>query len=120
MSKENNDQSLVNDKDRRPYREETAAEIAEPIPFRRDRQEDDIRRTDVKEEDVRDEGGQGFGYAGLIASIIALFVMPVLFGAAGIILGFMARRRGAAGVGGWAIGIGAAAIVFGLFIRPFF
>ncbi|WP_338754793.1 DUF4190 domain-containing protein [Bacillus sp. FJAT-52991] len=97
----------------KPMREETAAEIAEPIPFRRD----DTREVD---RDVgEEEGGRGLGYAGLISSIIALFMLPVLFGAIGVVLGFMARRKGAEGLGAWAIGIGVVALVVGLFILPF-
>ncbi|WP_238941779.1 hypothetical protein [Bacillus sp. REN10] len=97
-------------------REETAAEIAEPIPFRRD----DHREIDRDDVEVEDGGGRGLGYAGLIASILALFMLPVLFGAIGIVLGFMARRRGSEGLGAWAIGIGVVALVVGLFVLPFF
>ena len=41
-------------------------------------------------------------------------------GAAGIIIGFIARRRGATGLGAWAIGIGAVSIIVGIFILQFF
>jgi hypothetical protein len=60
------------------------------------------------------------GYAAIALSILSLFVMPILFGAVGIVLGFMARRRGAEGLGAWAIGIGAISLVIGIFILPFF
>jgi hypothetical protein len=36
------------------------------------------------------------------------------------VLGFVARRRGAEGLGAWAIGIGAISIILGMFILPFF
>lgn len=94
------------------FKEETAAEIAAPVPSVRRRGYDDIRG--------RAEGGTGTGYVALALSILSLFVLPILFGAAGIVLGFVARRRGAEGLGAWAIGIGAVSIIIGIFILPFF
>lgn len=98
------------DSDTRPYHLETAAEIAEPLPFR--------------EEDAADGehegGGKTMGYIGLVLSIISFFALPILFGAAGIILGFLARRRGEENVGAWAIGLGAVSIIVGIFVLPFF
>ncbi|MDQ6599674.1 MULTISPECIES: hypothetical protein [Bacillus] len=94
------------------YREETAAEIAAPIPVARRREHDDIRG--------RAEAGTGTGYVALALSILSLFVLPILFGAAGIVLGFIARGRGATGLGAWAIGIGVVSIIIGIFILPFF
>ena len=94
------------------FREETAAEIAAPISFGRRRGYDDLRG--------KAEGGTGTGYVALALSIISLFVLPILFGAVGIVLGFIARRRGAEGLGAWAIGVGAVSIVLGIFILPFF
>lgn len=94
------------------YREETAAEIAAPVPV--------VRRNVHTGERERAEGGTGIGTLAIALSILSLFVMPILFGAAGIVLGFVARRRGAEGLGAWAIGIGAISIILGMFILPFF
>ncbi|WP_327967113.1 hypothetical protein [Bacillus xiapuensis] len=94
------------------YREETAAEIAAPVPVTRRREVDDVRG--------RAEGGTGTGYVALALSILSLFVLPILFGAAGIVLGFIARARGAAGIGAWAIGIGVVSLIIGIVILPFF
>ncbi|RSD27486.1 DUF4190 domain-containing protein [Mesobacillus subterraneus] len=91
------------------YREETAAEIAAPAPA--------ITRR--SEEESTETGGRGLAYSALALSILSLFILPVLFGAAGIVLGFMARRRGSA-IGTWAIVIGAISILVGIFILPFF
>lgn len=91
------------------YREEIAAEIAAPAPA--------IRRRGSEEESTT--GGRGLAYSALALSILSLFILPVFFGAAGIILGFMARRRGSA-IGSWAIGIGTISILVGIFILPFF
>jgi hypothetical protein len=100
------------------YREETAAEIAAPVPVTRpvfrERSKADNR------EGTGTNAGTGIGWAALALSILSLFVMPILFGAVGIVLGFVARRRGAEGLGAWAIGIGAVSIIVGIFILPFF
>jgi len=92
------------------YQEETAAEIAAPAAPA-------IRRRGSDEESTT--GGRGLAYSALALSILSLFILPVLFGAAGIVLGFMARRRGSA-LGSWAIGIGVISILVGIFILPFF
>ncbi|GLY09973.1 hypothetical protein ACP2W0_05705 [Pseudobacillus badius] len=94
--------------------EETAAELTDPVPSRID----DEERIDDGED--RTTGGRGFGYAGLIVSVLALFIMPVLLGIVGIVLGFFARNRGERMLGAWAIGVGAAAVIMGLFVLPFF
>lgn len=95
------------------YREETAAEIAAPVVVYN-------RRRGLNEERERAAGGTGIGTVGLALSILSLFVLPILFGAAGIVLGFIARRRGAESLGSWAIGLGAVSIIIGMFILPFF
>jgi hypothetical protein len=94
------------------YLEETSAEIAAPTTFNRERTNNHVGETM--------KSGTGIGFAALIISILSLFVAPILFGAVGIVLGFIARRRGATGLGSWAIGIGAISIIVGMFILPFF
>ncbi|MEW8971353.1 MAG: DUF4190 domain-containing protein [Mesobacillus sp.] len=91
------------------YQEETAAEIAAPAPPAITRRSEEESTT----------GGRGLAYSALALSILSLFILPVLFGAAGIVLGFMARRRGSS-IGTWAIGIGTISILVGIFILPFF
>ncbi|CAN2248357.1 conserved hypothetical protein expressed in germinating spores [Bacillus subtilis] len=97
--------------------EETAAEIAEPYRAT-DRSND--RDNDRSDGNVNEGEGRGIGYIALALSIISLFVLPVLLGAAGIIVGYIARRRGAQGLGAWAMGIGVVSLVLGIFIIPFF
>lgn len=92
------------------YQEETAAEIAAPVRVPAIRRGSDLEST---------TGGKGLAYSALALSILSLFILPVLFGAAGIVLGLMARKRGSA-LGGWAIGIGTISILVGMFILPFF
>ena len=98
------------------FMEETAAEVAAPFPARREIAE--RNRFEGEREDARE--GRGVGWTALILSILSLFFLPVLLGAAGVILGFIARRRGANSLGAWAIGIGIVSIVIGVFILPFF
>lgn len=90
--------------------EETAAEIAAPISFDRG----------TTAGDEKAAAGTGIGVAALILSIMSLFVVPVLFGAVGIVLGFIARARGSTGLGSWAIGIGIVSIVMAMLIVPLF
>ncbi|HEU5138776.1 MAG TPA: DUF4190 domain-containing protein [Bacillales bacterium] len=103
--------------ERDDYLEETAAETA---PFSGDlgRADDDAR---IDEDDRGEQAGHGTGYGilALVLSILAFFFLPVVMGAAGIIIGFIARSKGANAWGGWAIGIGIAAIVISLFAAPF-
>jgi hypothetical protein len=100
------------------YSEETAAEIAAPVPvIRRQGQQQQQAGQGQK---TQAAAGTGLGTLALALSILSLFVLPILFGAAGIVLGFVARRKGATGLGAWAIGIGAISIVIGIFILPFF
>lgn len=90
--------------------EETAAEIAAPVTLARD----------TTAEDEKAAAGTGIGLAAIVLSIISLFVLPVLFGAVGIVLGFIARARGSSGLGSWAIGIGIVSLVMAMFIVPLF
>ncbi|MGM0874283.1 MAG: DUF4190 domain-containing protein [Bacillota bacterium] len=98
------------------FHTESAAEIAAPINMRR---ENAVVDTEADRGDVVGEG-RGMGFLALALSVISLFILPVILGAAGIIVGFIARRRGAKALGAWAIAIGAVSIVLGIFIMPFF
>jgi hypothetical protein len=110
------------------YYEETAAEVSPNVGVMgRDSlfSPENERITDEeKAEQLEDTktGSQGRGMGGLALalSIISLFVLPVILGAAGIVIGFIARRRGARTLGAWAIGVGVASVVTALFIAPFF
>jgi hypothetical protein len=97
-------------------REETAAEIAAPVSLGKIRNNDNAGG----KAQGKAQAGTGIGFLALALSILSLFVMPILFGAAGIIVGFIARSRGARGLGAWAIGIGVVSIIIGIFITPFF
>lgn len=68
----------------------------------------------------QEKTGVGVGIAALALSVISLFILPVIFGAAGIVVGFIARRRGLTTLGSWAIGVGVASMIISLFFAPFF
>ncbi|HEX6922301.1 MAG TPA: DUF4190 domain-containing protein, partial [Bacillales bacterium] len=76
-------------RERDDYLEETAAETA---PFSGDlgRADDDVN---IDEDDRGEHAGSGTGYGilALVLSILAFFFLPVVMGAAGIIIGFIAR-----------------------------
>ncbi|MGD6815447.1 DUF4190 domain-containing protein [Metabacillus sp. 84] len=98
----------------REYKEESAAEIAPPVNAYREEERID---TDA---DRGAAEGRTTGYVAIALSVISLFLLPVILGAAGIIVGFVARRKGARTLGSWAIGIGAVSLILGLFVTPFF
>ncbi|WLD92091.1 DUF4190 domain-containing protein [Alkalihalobacillus sp. AL-G] len=106
------------------FMEESAAEVL-PLPEQqrvRDTRNDDRNddRMESSYEDADDTEGRGIGIFAIALSIVSLFFLPVLLGAAGIIVGFFARRRGATTLGNWAIGLGIASIVVSLLFAPFF
>lgn len=95
------DDPLLDDR----YNEETAAEIIEP---------------EVEEhEEARDENIQNvFGWVAIALSAISFFFIPILFAGAGVILGFIARNRGANILGNTAIAIGVISVLVRLLIIP--
>ncbi|MBU8905703.1 hypothetical protein [Desertibacillus haloalkaliphilus] len=103
----------------RDFTEETAAEVTPtgPIGVVGDREE----REETEAANVDDEtAGRGVGTFAIVLSILSLFFLPVLLGAAGIVVGFISRRNGASALGNWAIGIGAVSIIMTVFFSPFF
>lgn len=99
--------------------EETAAEIAPfntvgTAPYRGVDADDAVTETDDA------AAGKGVGTFAVVLSILSLFFLPIILGAAGIIVGFVSRRNGATALGNWAIGIGAVSIILTVFFSPFF
>ena len=90
------------------YQEETAAEVAPPLSGYGTREDSEMRT-----------GSTGMGLMAIALSILSLFVFPVLLGITGMVLGFIARSRGAR-TGTWAIAIGAISLLLGMFVLPFF
>ena len=94
------------------FQEETAAEIAPPISGYQ-------QGTGTRKNSEMKAGSTGMGLMAIALSILSLFVFPVLLGITGIVLGFIARSRGAK-TGTWAIAIGAISLLLGIFVLPFF
>ncbi|RDW21787.1 nucleoside recognition domain-containing protein [Oceanobacillus chungangensis] len=61
-----------------------------------------------------------YGWIGIALSVISFFMWPFVLGAAGIILGFVSRSKGADTLGNIAIAAGVISIIMTLFFRPFF
>lgn len=104
------------------FMEETAAEVAPIGGYGRGAADISRPRAYERPKEAKEEatGGAGIGTIALVLSLLSLFFAPVFMGAAGIIVGFIARRRGATGLGAWAIGIGAVSMIIAMFVRPFF
>ncbi|MRX71279.1 hypothetical protein GJU40_03720 [Bacillus lacus] len=101
------------------YREETSAELTAPVSAGRDNN----NKSSMNQGDQGGAGvmsGRSVGFLAIGLSILSLFVLPIILGAAGIIIGFIARRQGSKTLGAWAIGIGVVSLIMGMFITPFF
>jgi len=71
------------------------------------------------EDDDATEVNSVYGWIGIALSVVSFFIMPIILGAAGIILGFISRSRGADALGNTAIAAGAISILITLFVIPF-
>ncbi len=72
-----------------------------------------------RETDMDSDVHAGMGWVAVVLSVISFFIMPVLLGAAGIVVGFLAKRRGVDTLGNTAIVAGAISILLTLFFAPF-
>ncbi|PTY80375.1 hypothetical protein B5V89_03340 [Heyndrickxia sporothermodurans] len=111
------EENHYDEKDNHEYREETAAEIAAPVSWDRSNDRD---RDEDKDHEHAHVSGKVIGWSALALSVLSLFFLPVVLGAVGIILGFVARRRNATTLGAWSIGIGVVSLIIGIFVLPFF
>lgn len=76
----------------------------------------------VDREDEVDTGNQIGnipGWIGLALAVLSFFMMPIIFGAAAIIIGFVARGRDATWLGNTSIALGVISIVVRLLLIPF-
>lgn len=74
------------------------------------------RQADV---DTDEFMNQSFGWLAVVLAILAFFTMPILFGIAGIVLGFISRNRGHLWLGNTAIVLSVLALIIQLIIFPF-
>ncbi|MGY0692904.1 hypothetical protein ACW2QC_08945 [Virgibacillus sp. FSP13] len=89
--------------------EETAAEMTA----------DDLDTPSRIEDDDDTNVNSMYGWIALALSVVSFFWLPIILGGAGIIVGFIARSRGANTLGNTAIIAGAVSIIISLFILPF-
>ncbi|MBU9712099.1 DUF4190 domain-containing protein [Evansella tamaricis] len=105
------------------YREETSVEYAPNPGLLGGRAETEIssdRTREVeREEDTEVTEGKGVGTLAVALSIVSLFFLPIIFAAAGLILGFMTVNRGHKALGYTAIAISAFTIIMAVFFAPF-
>lgn len=59
------------------------------------------------------------GWAAIILAALSFFILPIILGAAGIIVGVFARTRDAKTLGTTAIIAGAVSVLMALFVRPY-
>ncbi len=81
-----------------------------------------VELSDDRYEEVAEDVGSGFGFGltALALAILSLLTASSLFAVIGVILGFVARGRGARSLGNWAIGISVAAILIDIFFTPLY
>ncbi|HZG13597.1 MAG TPA: DUF456 domain-containing protein [Candidatus Bathyarchaeia archaeon] len=77
-------------------------------------------RSPVSEPSAENNPGGGMGLTAVGLSILSLFLFPYLIAPIGMIVGYLAFRRGARTLGIWAMVIGAIAILGAMVIYPYF
>ncbi|WCN37003.1 hypothetical protein [Aneurinibacillus uraniidurans] len=102
---------------RYPYREEIAGEIT-PRLYGSEREFES--RTHTESNEAQREGGTLPGTLGLILALLAFLMMPFVLGISAFVLGYVAVRRGSAGLGRWTMGLSAVAVVLTFLLRPFY
>ncbi|WP_217586722.1 hypothetical protein [Lentibacillus saliphilus] len=77
------------------------------------------RETHRDSEEEQTKASSAVGWLALTLAVLSYFMMPIILGTGGIILGFVARTRHTDTLGNTAIITGAASIIITLFILPF-
>ncbi|UOQ42503.1 hypothetical protein MUN89_10895 [Halobacillus salinarum] len=88
--------------------EATAVPISEPM------------QNEEQETTMDNNVNAGMGWLGLTVAVLSFFFAPIIMGAAGIILGIVAKRRNADTLGNMAIIVSVISILFSLFFAPFY
>jgi hypothetical protein len=88
--------------------EEYATELAEPMG--------QLSQFDGIPEPIN----RNWGWSALVVSILSLFIIPVIFGSAGVVLGIIAYFRGNRMLGGWSIAISLISIFTSLVLVPYY
>ncbi|MBP3964210.1 MULTISPECIES: DUF4190 domain-containing protein [Paenibacillus] len=106
--------------DMKAYNEEMSAEIAVPrqaIHAYPTRESNHLTNDAVRE---TKSAGRATGWAALILAALSWVVWPVVLGATAIIVGFIAYRQGARGLGVWSITLGFIAAAAYLVLVPLY
>ncbi|WP_138753361.1 DUF4190 domain-containing protein [Paenibacillus sinopodophylli] len=99
--------------------EEMAADFAVGNPVvHTERRED--RHVERAERTSERSDGYALGWVALVFAIASWFIWPVLIGASATVLGFIAYRQGARGLGGWSMAIGLIALALNLILVPMY
>lgn len=102
------------------FKEEMGADFAYGMPLTEAPDNRPERNSVARIAGDAESSGTALGWVSLLFAIASWFVWPVLMGATATILGFIAYRRGAKGLGGWAMGVGLVALALNLIIVPFY
>jgi hypothetical protein len=102
-----------------PVREEFASEThVQPLQrYTVQKQKGTKEYEEVNER--KKEGGQGIGVMSVFLALLAFFMMPIILGVSGFIMGYIAAARGSR-AGRWAMGLSAIAVLLTLLLRPFY
>lgn len=100
--------------------EEMAADFAAISPVYAE--EDGNAAADDKEisRSNADSGSFALGWVALVFAAASWFIWPAWLGAAATVLGFIAFRQGARGLGGWSMALGMIALLLYLVVVPFY
>ncbi|OMF34274.1 hypothetical protein BK133_12870 [Paenibacillus sp. FSL H8-0548] len=99
--------------------EEMAADFAINQPVVHAKRGED-RSVERVEPERAYSGGYAIGWVSLVFAIASWFIWPVLMGVTSAVLGFIAYRQGARGLGGWSMAIGLIAVALNLVIVPLY
>ncbi|MFD0958659.1 hypothetical protein [Paenibacillus chungangensis] len=100
------------------FREEMGADFAYGMPVSKHSKK--FRYEEEKAASESDSGAFALGWIALVFSIASLFLWPVLLAPTATILGYMAYRQGARGLGGWSVAISLLVLVIHFIITPIY
>ncbi|MHA7962748.1 hypothetical protein ACX93W_01300 [Paenibacillus sp. CAU 1782] len=101
------------------FNEEIGADFAYGMPITGKDDAVQSRSSDRAEGD-RSASGSAVGWVALVFAIASWLIWPMLMGITSVVLGFIAYRQGAKGLGSWSIALGLIAIVIRLIAAPLF
>ncbi|MCU6707696.1 DUF4190 domain-containing protein [Paenibacillus sp. J5C_2022] len=100
------------------FKEEMGADFAYGMPVSKPSEKFRYEEESVHSE--ADSGAFALGWIALVFSIASLFLWPVLLAPTAMILGYMAYKQGARGLGGWSVAIGLLVLAIHFIITPIY